>query len=143
MNEPFPYSDAELETLRGYYRDGYETVRRVDGNVLVVLSDAFRNVASWGSFMPSDRYDAVAMDVVSCLHREFWDVEILTDVMILGLSISILCESSDNTLHALRSFAVYHARFTIELVDKATRTTFGRFVAGFQSCRTPIGICGR
>ena len=71
MNEPFPYSDAELETLRGYYLDGYETVRRVDGDVPVVLSDAFQKIGSWGSFMPSDRYDAIALDVVSWLNMMF------------------------------------------------------------------------
>jgi glucan 1,3-beta-glucosidase len=64
INEPFPYTPSELEALRGYYKQGYDTVRKMSG-VPVVISDGFKGVGEWESFMPSERYDAVVMDVVS------------------------------------------------------------------------------
>lgn len=143
MNEPFPYSDAELEILREYYRDGYETVRTVDGDVPVVLSNAFQKVASWGSFMPSDRYDAVALDVVSCLRRVFGDrINLPMQRFLVSAYIFYVSRAMMRCIHSAHLWLIMLGLPSNSL-SKAIRTTFGRSAVGFQSCRSPIGIYGR
>ncbi|KAJ9127384.1 hypothetical protein QFC24_000791 [Naganishia onofrii] len=69
VNEPFPHSPQEIETLEGYYRDGYEEVRKFDASgeqqepPTVLLSEAYQSLGFWSGFMPAGQYNRVALDV--------------------------------------------------------------------------------
>lgn len=61
LNEPFPYTDEELETLRRFYQAAYHTVRR-NTPMTVALDDGFRGLGTWFSFMNEPQFSNVAMD---------------------------------------------------------------------------------
>lgn len=61
LNEPFPYTDEELETLRRFYQTAYYTVRR-NSPMTVALDDGFRGLGTWFSFMNEPQFSNVAMD---------------------------------------------------------------------------------
>jgi glucan 1,3-beta-glucosidase len=74
VNEPFPRSPEEIGTLEGFYRDGYDEVRKFRaggaaeggaGVPTVLLSEAYQSLGFWSGFMPSSQYNKVALDVVS------------------------------------------------------------------------------
>ena len=64
VNEPLPREDAEVQTLRRFYEDGYGLIRGSSGGVAVVISEAFRGLKEWEGFMPSDRYSRVVLNTV-------------------------------------------------------------------------------
>jgi len=73
VNEPLPREDAEVQTLRRFYEDGYGLIRGTSGGVAVIISEAFRGLKEWEGFMPSDRYSRVALDTVRGLGvRRAW-----------------------------------------------------------------------
>lgn len=53
MNEPLP-PGVNLETLRQFYNDGFGTIRGINGDTAVVLSDAFQGASAWNGFMPGN-----------------------------------------------------------------------------------------
>ncbi|KAK4686576.1 glucan 1,3-beta-glucosidase, partial [Tremellales sp. Uapishka_1] len=65
VNEPFPYSAAELDILKSFYYDGYSTVRshQNEQSILVVaLDEAFVGLTTWTDFMTEPNYHNVALD---------------------------------------------------------------------------------
>ncbi|ORX34435.1 putative glucan 1,3-beta-glucosidase [Kockovaella imperatae] len=64
VNEPFPYTDDELNFLKNYYIQGYNTVRGANQQqqIVVALDDGFRGLQSWSGFMTETQYHDVALD---------------------------------------------------------------------------------
>ncbi|KAJ9096437.1 hypothetical protein QFC21_005259 [Naganishia friedmannii] len=71
VNEPFPDTPDEIGTLEGFYRDGYNEVRKFGGEggerqqapPTVLLSEAYQSLGFWSGFMPAGQYNKVALDV--------------------------------------------------------------------------------
>jgi glucan 1,3-beta-glucosidase len=51
MNEPLP-PGVNLDILRQFYNDGFGTVRAINGDTAVALSDAFQGPSAWNGFTP-------------------------------------------------------------------------------------------
>lgn len=60
LNEPFPHEDWELDFVRSFYERAYRAVREVDGQILVILHEAFKELGSWAGFLPDAQ--RVALD---------------------------------------------------------------------------------
>lgn len=70
VNEPFPYTDAELSYLENFYLSAYAAVRVAQSpqaQVVVALDEAFRGLPTWYYFMNEPGYHDVAVDTVSVL----------------------------------------------------------------------------
>lgn len=67
INEPFPYTNAELDILKSYYEAGYGTVRSIDGasKVVVAIDEGFQGLQTWEAFMQGSNYSNIAMNTVS------------------------------------------------------------------------------
>ncbi|KAE8538276.1 hypothetical protein D1P53_005618 [Cryptococcus gattii VGV] len=52
INEPFPYTNAELDILKSYYEAGYGTVRSNDraSKVVVAIDEGFQGLQTWEAF---------------------------------------------------------------------------------------------
>ena len=62
LNEP-KGSELNLDLLKDFYYKGYEAIRSVRQDTLVVLHDAFGGLESWNGFMPPDSsYQHVMLD---------------------------------------------------------------------------------
>lgn len=64
INEPFPYTTDEANTLRGFYQSAYSAVRE-SSSLVVALDDGFLGLQTWQGFMEEPDYGNVAMDTVS------------------------------------------------------------------------------
>ncbi|KAL7421938.1 hypothetical protein Q5752_003710 [Cryptotrichosporon argae] len=63
VNEPYPYSQAELDFLKSYYESAYTSVRDTSGGLPVVIDEAFQGLAEWEGFMLSAQgYNDVVLD---------------------------------------------------------------------------------
>jgi len=68
LNEPAGFDGQQmLDVTRQYWLDSYGSIRFPFGtgqqsNVLTVIHDAFQPLSFWNNFMPSNRFDGVAMD---------------------------------------------------------------------------------
>lgn len=67
INEPFPYTNAELDILKSYYEAGYGAVRSIDGasKVVVAIDEGFQGLQTWEAFMQGSNYSNIAMNTVS------------------------------------------------------------------------------
>lgn len=68
VNEPFPYTDAELSYLESFYLNAYTAVRTAQvpqAQVVVALDEAFKGLPTWYHFMNEPEYHDVAVDTVS------------------------------------------------------------------------------
>jgi glucan 1,3-beta-glucosidase len=67
INEPNPYSAADLSILQQYYQTGYASVRSASQQeqIVVALDDGFQGLQTWEGFMTEPEYSDVAMDTVS------------------------------------------------------------------------------
>lgn len=66
VNEPFPYTDAELAFMQSYYQQAYVTLQPAirSDQIVVALDDGYRGLNLWEDFMRPSDYMNVAMDTV-------------------------------------------------------------------------------
>ncbi|ADV24619.1 glucan 1,3-beta-glucosidase, putative [Cryptococcus gattii WM276] len=64
INEPFPYTNAELDILKSYYEAGYGTVRSNDraSKLVVAIDEGFQGLQTWEAFMQGSNYSNIAMN---------------------------------------------------------------------------------
>ena len=64
VNEPFPYTSADLNFLKSYYSQGYATVLAANqqSQIVVALDDGYQGLDAWTGFMIEPNYHNVAMD---------------------------------------------------------------------------------
>ncbi|KAF5366221.1 hypothetical protein D9758_005707 [Tetrapyrgos nigripes] len=80
LNEPAGfYGDTILGPLKQYYYDSYGNIRypygtSKQGNTVLLLHNAFQPLPYWDDFMPSPRWQGVAMDIH--IYQMFSDEEI-------------------------------------------------------------------
>ncbi|EJT49209.1 glucan 1,3-beta-glucosidase [Trichosporon asahii var. asahii CBS 2479] len=60
LNEPFPHEDWELSFVKDFYTRAYRAVREIDGDILVILHEAFRQLDTWRDAIPEAQ--RVALD---------------------------------------------------------------------------------
>lgn len=67
INEPFPYTNAELDILKSYYEAGYGTVRSNDraSKLVVAIDEGFQGLQTWKAFTQGSTYSNIAMNTVS------------------------------------------------------------------------------
>lgn len=67
INEPFPYTNAELDILKSYYEAGYGTVRSNDraSKLVVAIDEGFQGLQTWEAFMQGSNYSNIAMNTES------------------------------------------------------------------------------
>lgn len=67
INEPFPYTPAELSVLQSFYLSAYGAVRTASqqSTLVVAIDEAFQGLQAWQNFMLAPEYENVALDTVS------------------------------------------------------------------------------
>lgn len=69
INEPFPWTADELNTLKQFYQSAYSAVdaAREDGHgtMVVAIDAAFQGLDAWDGFMTEPQFHNVALDDVS------------------------------------------------------------------------------
>ncbi|RXK37579.1 hypothetical protein M231_05121 [Tremella mesenterica] len=66
INEPFPYTNDEVQFLQSFYTQAYQAVRTAQqaNTVVVALDDGYQGLYAWTGFMVEPDYHDVAMDTV-------------------------------------------------------------------------------
>ncbi|EIW68772.1 hypothetical protein TREMEDRAFT_31815, partial [Tremella mesenterica DSM 1558] len=67
INEPFPYTNDEVQFLQSFYTQAYQAVRTAQqaNTVVVALDDGYQGLYAWTGFMVEPDYHDVAMDTVA------------------------------------------------------------------------------
>ena len=68
INEPFPWIQSEIDTLRSFYQSAYGTVRNAKDQsqekIVVAIDEGFQGLSAWNGFMTEPEYHDVALDTV-------------------------------------------------------------------------------
>lgn len=64
INEPFPQSSSELDTLKAFYQSGYQSVREASQQetIVVAIDEGFQGLEIWNSFMTEPAFHNIAQD---------------------------------------------------------------------------------
>ncbi|KAK8846829.1 hypothetical protein IAR55_005917 [Kwoniella newhampshirensis] len=67
INEPFPFNNDELNTLKSFYESAYASVRGASeqSNLVVALDEGFQGLQVWETFMTGPSFYDVTMDTVT------------------------------------------------------------------------------